>query len=110
LQQLFFDLLEAQLPGSHINGSRKLRLPNNVHVTLPGQDNERLIMALDEAGILAAAGSACSASSEEPSHVLKAMGLSDEEARASLRLTMGRSTNEAAIRQTVEMLARIIAD
>lgn len=109
LQQLFFDELEAKLPGVIINGSRKHRLPNNVHITLPGQDNERLLMALDEAGIMAAAGSACSASDEEPSHVLRAMGISDQDARASLRFTMGRGTTEAHIRAVVDALGRLVS-
>ncbi|HVU59457.1 MAG TPA: cysteine desulfurase family protein [Candidatus Saccharimonadales bacterium] len=108
LQALFFELLE-QLPGASINGSRRHRLPNNVHVTLAGQDNERLLMALDEAGIMAAAGSACAASDEEPSHVLRAMGLSDAAAQSSLRFTMGRGTAEPDIRRTVEALAGLIA-
>lgn len=109
LQELFFTLLEERVPGVVVNGSRQKRLPNNVHVTVPGQDNERLLMALDEAGIMAAAGSACSASDEEPSHVLKAMGLSDTDAQASLRCTMGRGTTEADIRRTVDTLAALIA-
>jgi len=64
-----------------INGSIKYRLPNNVHITLPGIDNERVLFGLDEHGIQAAAGSACSASNETPSHVLRAIGLSDELAK-----------------------------
>lgn len=107
LQQLFFDLLQQQLPAIIINGSRKTRLPNNVHISIPGSDNERLLIALDEAGILCAAGSACSASHDEPSHVLKAMGLSEAAIRSSLRFTMGHDTDEAAIRATVSTLAKL---
>ncbi|HEY5152651.1 MAG TPA: aminotransferase class V-fold PLP-dependent enzyme, partial [Candidatus Saccharimonadales bacterium] len=107
LQDNFFDLIENQIPAAQINGSRKYRLPNNVHLTLPGQDNERLLIRLDEAGIMAAAGSACSASSQESSHVLHALGLSDAEARASLRFTMGRQTDIAAIQTTVKVLAQL---
>lgn len=107
LQSLFIDLLEKQIPEVVINGSLKHRLPNNVHITIPGIDNERVLIELDEAGILCAAGSACSASSEEPSHVLRAMGLSDEDAQSSLRFSMGRQTTEAEIRHTVETLASI---
>jgi cysteine desulfurase len=109
LQQLFLAELVQALPGVHINGSLKHRLPNNVHITIPGQDNERLLMQLDEAGIQCAAGSACSASNEEPSHVLRAMGISDELAQASLRITMGRQTDEAAVRATVVALKRSVA-
>lgn len=108
LQQLFFKLLEEKIPNLVINGSRKWRLPNNVHITIPSTDNERVLFALDEKGIMAAAGSACSASNEEPSHVLQAMGVSELDAQASLRLTMGRSTTEAQVRQTVETLAGLL--
>jgi len=109
LQSLAFRLIDEQLPGAIINGSRGHRLPNNIHLTLPGQDNERLLVELDERGIVAAAGSACSASSEEPSHVLRAMGVSDADAQASLRLTMGRATTEEAVRRTVDVLTDLTA-
>ena len=109
LQQYFYILVEQHLPEAVINGSRKKRLPNNVHLTLPGQDNERLLIQLDEAGILAAAGSACSASSEEPSHVLRAMGLTDKAAQSSLRFTMGRTTTKQQIEMTVRTLAKLVA-
>jgi cysteine desulfurase len=107
LQQDFFKQLEAKLPRAVINGSRKWRLPNNVHVTLPGQDNERLLIQLDEAGIMAAAGSACSASNETPSHVLRAMGLDDDDAQASLRFTMGRATSASQLGLAVSTLVRL---
>lgn len=108
LQQLFFDLLVERVPYVIINGSRKMRLPNNIHITIPGTDNERLIISLDDAGILCAAGSACSASNEEPSHVLRAMGVSDKNAQASLRFSMGLSTTEAAVRKTVDILTSVL--
>ena len=108
LQALAFRLVSEKLPGAVVNGSRKHRLPNNIHITLPGQDNERLLVELDERGIVAAAGSACSASDEEPSHVLRAMGLSGAEAQASLRITMGHSTTEADIHTLVDTLATLI--
>jgi cysteine desulfurase len=107
LQNLFFTLLQAAIPQVVINGSQKNRLPNNVHITIPGADNERIIFALDDAGILCAAGSACSASNEEPSHVLKAMGVSEQDAQASLRFSTGRYTDEAAIRSAVQALAAL---
>ena len=110
LQQLFLEHVTAQLPATRVNGSLKKRLPNNVHITLTGHDNERLILELEARGVLAAAGSACSASSGEPSHVLRAIGLSDDEARASLRFTMGRSTSEHDVRRCVAALADIVDD
>lgn len=108
LQKQFITEFQAAIPQVVLNGSLKYRLPNNVHVTLPGRDNERLLIQLDEAGILAAAGSACSADKGEPSHVLKAIGVSDEDARASLRFTMGRGTSEAMVKRTVKTLADLL--
>ena len=104
LQTLFFDLLRQHLPQVVVNGSLQHRLPNNVHLTIPGSDNERLLVALEEQGVLAAAGSACSASNEEPSHVLRAMHISDQDAQASVRFTMGRHTTEDHIRQAISAL------
>lgn len=100
--------LETRIPGLEITGSRRFRAPNNVHFTKEGVDNERLLFELDERGIAAAAGSACSASSEEPSHVLKALGCSNAQARSSLRLSFGHDTDEAAIQTLVETLAELL--
>jgi cysteine desulfurase len=108
LQQQAFEMISQKLPNAIINGSIRFRLPNNVHLTLPGQDNERLLFQLDEKGIQAAAGSACSASDEEPSHVLRAMGISEADAQASLRLTMGQHTAEADIHTLVDTLAKLL--
>lgn len=109
LQQLFFESLERELPEAVINGSEKYRLPNNVHLTLPGHDNEILMMKLDELGVICAVGSACSASSHRPSHVLSAIGLSDSEAQASLRFTMGRQTDEFSVKRAVEALTSVVS-
>ncbi len=108
LQQLFIKILAEKIPAAVINGSLKHRLPNNIHITIPGADNERLITLLDEQGIMCAAGSACSASNTEASHVLKAIGLSESAARSSLRFTMGRGTKEEDIKLATEALAKSI--
>lgn len=110
LQNLFVERLAVVLPGAVINGSLKKRLPNNVHLTLSGQDNERLLVQLESRGVLAAAGSACSASNDEPSHVLRAIGLSDADAQASLRFSMGRQTAERQIEDVVQALASCVSD
>ncbi len=109
LQGIFFNLLEEHIPGVVVNGSRKTRLPNNIYITIPGSDNERLIFALDDAGILCAVGSACSASNEEPSHVLRAMEISEADAQSSIRFSMGRGTDEQAVRTTVRTLVSLLA-
>lgn len=110
LQRLFIDEVARMLPVAVVNGSRKQRLPNNVHLTLPGYDNERLLYQLEAHSVLAAAGSACSAANDEPSHVLRAIGLSDDDARASLRFTMGRATTDDQVRQAAAALAACVGN
>jgi cysteine desulfurase len=87
----FIEGLETRF-SAHLNGHAKLRLPNNIHVTFPGIDNERALFSLDEQGIWAAAGSACSASNDDVSHVLTAMGVSAKDAQSSIRFSLGRHT------------------
>ena len=108
LRDEFIKDLQTAIPSAVINGSLKHRLPNNVHVTIPGQDNERLLMALDEAGIMAAAGSACSASKEESSHVLKAIGKTDQDAYASLRFSLGHTTTADQLQTVVQTLKKLL--
>ena len=99
-----------QLPEAwRLNGSNSQRLPNNLHITFPGADNERLLIQLEMAGILAAAGSACSAQKGVPSHVLKAMGLSDQDAQASLRFTMGKTTTGAELTKLLKTLVKLLS-
>ena len=110
LREQFFRHLQAHLPGVHIMGSRTERLPNNIHLCVEGVEGEPLLLALDMAGICASAGSACSAGSTEPSHVLLAIGVSRELARGALRLSLGRETTEVALDYTLQTLARIVHD
>lgn len=107
IQTYAYRQITEKLPGAIINGSTRHRLPNNIHVTLPGEDNERLLILLEQQGVLAAAGSACSASNDEPSHVLSAMGISDADARSSLRFTMGRSTTQTDIDRLIDTLVHV---
>ena len=107
LQTMFIEFLKEKIPSVVINGSLKHRLVNNIHITLTNQDNERILMLLDEADILAAAGSACSASSREPSHVLRAMGIKKSDARSSIRFTMGRETDKTSLQRVVEILSSL---
>jgi cysteine desulfurase len=109
LQNKFLKALAEQLPQVIINGATKKRLPNNVHITVPSQDNERLLLKLESQGILAAAGSACSASNDEPSHVLRAIGLSSADAQASLRFSLGRQTTSEQIDRVVTALIASLA-
>ena len=109
LQKKFIDQLQTTFPDAIINGSQKKRLPSNIHVTFPGRDNERLLLQLEQQGILAAAGSACSASSEEASHVLEALGLIEELSRASIRFSLGHGTTEPHLGQAIAALKTCLA-
>jgi cysteine desulfurase len=108
LRRYFIAGLKTHFPGAVCNGPTKNILPNNVHITFPGHDNERILFALDERGIMAAAGSACSASKDEPSHVLQAMGISDTDAQSSIRFTMGKETTKESLDYTLKILADIL--
>lgn len=108
------DQLEAGLrgavPDAVVNGplDASLRLPNNLNVTIPGVQGETLLLSLDVLGIAASAGSACTTGNTEPSHVLRAMGLSDDACRSTLRFTVGRSNTEEQIGIVVEALAEAV--
>lgn len=108
LQARAVSLLHEAFPEVIVNGSLKFRLPNNLHITLPNIDNERILMALDMEGVYAAAGSACSAGNDEPSHVLTAMGFNNDYARSSLRFSMGRPTSESDIVRLVTVLKQLV--
>lgn len=108
LQKSFIKELGQKLPNALINGSLKHRIANNIHVTFPGVDNERLMMELDELGVQCAVGSACTASSDEPSHVLMAMGITQADAQSSLRFSMGRQTRQEDVQVTIKLLASLV--
>jgi len=97
--------LRRRLPNVKLNGHEAKRLPNSVNVSLPGADAETLLLALDMAGVSASSGSACTAGSIEPSHVLRAMGLEEWRTQSALRLSLGRNTTEAEIGRVVEIVA-----
>ena len=99
----------TQLPNATVNGSRPFRLPNTTNICFAGIDGEALLLTLD--AIAVSNGSACTSASVDPSHVLKAMGLSDDLAYSSVRFSLGRFTTEAeveaAIRHVVAVVGRL---
>ncbi len=96
------------LPQARINGHPRLRLPNTLNVTLPGFRGESLVLALDQRGVAVSSGSACRAGNPEPSHVLLALGLSEEEAHCSLRFSLGRENTLEDIDRTLSILEDIL--
>lgn len=89
--------LLARVPHSRANGGGALRTPNTTNLLFPGVEGEALLIALDLKGLAVSTGAACSSGAVEPSHVLTAIGLPSEEARASLRFSLGRHTTQADI-------------
>ena len=98
------------IPDCRLNGPVSGRLPNNCSFTFGRVDGEALLLRLDLAGIAASSGSACTSGSQETSHVLKAIGLSEKEAKGSLRLTVGNGNTEEEIRKAAAILKEIVAD
>ena len=93
----------------NLNGDDTLRLPNNVNFSFSGVEGEPLLLGLDFAGICVSSGSACSSGSLEPSHVLTSLGLTDEQAQGSLRITLGRENTVEEVEKIVEVLVGLVA-
>ncbi len=106
------DRLEAGIrdlvPGARLNGHPTRRLANTVNMVLPGYRGESVVLALDRRGICISSGSACHSGSPEPSHVLLAMGLSEEDAHCSIRVTLGAYTTEDEIERTIEVFRDVL--
>lgn len=105
---LHAQLLEglANLDGIFVNGSTEHRVPHNLNLAFAGVDGELLLLALRDLAL--STGSACTSASVEPSYVLRAIGLSDELAHSSIRLSLGRFTTEADVQQAAEVLCNAV--
>ncbi len=107
------DNLQEQLTSAYsnviISGDQKRRLPGHLHVSFPGLDAERLIFLLEMENVLLATGSACAANKGTRSHVLTAIGMSDEGADGSLRISLGHLSDEVTVRQGGEAIIRAVA-
>jgi len=96
------------IPDARLNGSASHRLVNNINLSFNGAEGEAMVIALDQKGIALSTGSACSSKRLEPSHVLLALGLSEEEAHSSLRITLGRYTTKEEIEKLLKTLPLIV--
>ena len=108
LRNYLIERLEKEVPYCHLNGHRTKRLPNNVNFSFRFVQGESVLIMLDMKGICASSGSACSSGSLDPSHVLLAIGLTPEEARGSLRLTLSEDNTREEIDTTVEAVKAIV--
>lgn len=96
--------LVQRVPHSRVNGGGAPRTPNTTNLVFPGVEGEALLIALDLKGLACSTGAACSSGAVEPSHVLTAIGLPAEEARASLRFSLGRHTTQSEIDFALEVV------
>ena len=110
LRDKLVDGLLASVPGAHLNGRLDVCTPNTASVRFDGVYGGHLLRKMDEAGILASAGSACMWEITKPSHVLTALGLSDEEGGGTIRFSLGYSNTEAEVEQVIATMAKLVPE
>ena len=109
LRALLKERIAAAIPDAQFNGDAPQMLPGVLNVTFPGTESDSLLLLLDAEGICSSTGSACSAGVQRPSHVLMAIGLSEDQARSSLRFSLGLTNTEAEIKEVGEKIAGVVA-
>ena len=108
LRDRLLEKLSARIDGVAVNGDMKQRVPQNLNVRIEGIDNEPLLLAMNEAGIIAAGGSACNALETVPSHVLTSIGCDLREAKASIRLSLGYFTTAEDIDYAADVIPGLV--
>jgi cysteine desulfurase len=109
LRDNFISALQAAIPDAYVNGEASQRLPGIINVTFPGTQSDTLLLLLDNAHVSASTGSACSAGVHEASHVLLAMGHTEETAQSSLRFSFGAASTQADVDYVMSVLPGVIA-
>ena len=104
----FEDRLTSEVEGLTLNGSREHRAANIIHVSFENCEAAGLLILLDEAGVQCSAGSACMTGKQQPSHVQKAMGFSDEQARSSLRISLSIFTTDEEVEEAASAVAAAV--
>ena len=99
----------SAIPNASLNGHPTERLPNNINFSFDGVEGESILLGLDMAGVAASSGSACSSGSLEPSHVLLALGQTAEQARSSLRITLGKENTDEEVDYLLGVLQDLVA-
>ncbi|MEE9241705.1 MAG: cysteine desulfurase family protein [Nitrosopumilaceae archaeon] len=110
LRDVLVSKVMKEIPYVSINGHPEKRIPNNAHFTFLGVNGEDLIIKLDEEGIAASTGSACSVRTQKESHVLRAMGFLHEQIAGSLRLTVGSMNTISEIENTITVLKKVVKE
>ncbi len=109
LRDLLINKIQITIPDAILNGDKIERLPGNVNFCIKGIDSESLLLMLDMNGICASSGSACTSGDLEPSHVLKAIGVSDELAKTSVRFTLGVNNTVEDVDNIAYLLKKIVS-
>lgn len=109
LRDRLIDGILEKVPHARLNGHRTERLPNNVNISFEFIEGESMLILLDQQGVCASSGSACTSGSLDPSHVLLAIGLPHEKAHGSLRLTLSEANTEQEIDFVTEQIEKIVA-
>lgn len=110
LRNYFWKQIQKEVNGVTLNGPLEDRLPNNLNIYFSGIEAEVLMLYLDSYGILCSTGSACSTESSEPSHVLTALGYSQERAESSIRFSLGKITTKKDIDFVVKVLKSVVRE
>ena len=108
LREHFIDRVLTEIPGTRLNGSRERRLPGNVSVCFASLEGESLLILLDQQGICASGGSACTTGATDPSHVMRAIGVEEEEARGVIRFSLSEYTTLEEVDCTVDTLKDLV--
>ncbi|MCX6097677.1 MAG: cysteine desulfurase family protein [Caldiserica bacterium] len=108
LRDMLLSKLSAQIDGIVVNGDMKQRVPQNLNIRIEGIDNEPLLLAMNEAGIIAAGGSACNALETLASHVLTSIGCDLKEAKSSIRLSLGYATTTEDVNYAIDVIPGLV--
>lgn len=108
LRDYYISEIQRKIPNTKLNGDKTERLPGNANISFPKINAQELLLELDEKGICASAGSACSSGEASPSHVLTAIGVSPDIAKGSLRVTFGKDNTKEDVDYLVNSLEEII--
>jgi cysteine desulfurase len=108
LRDQLIEGIEASVPGALLNGDRRRRLPGNANFCFGDVQGETILLELEMEHVYASSGSACHAGSQDPSHVLLAIGRSPQLAHTAVRFTLGAPTTEAEIERALELLPAVV--
>jgi len=108
ISEKFYESIKARIPDIQLNGHYEKRVPNTVNISFKAIEGEAIVLSLDMKGIMVSTGSACTSGATDPSHVLRAMGVSREMAQGSIRFSFGRSNSVEDVDYVVDILAKEI--